>query len=256
MHTVMLASLRTVETPFTMCLTGGEPTLFPHIYDVVKGLAENDMCRNAVLMTNLSRSVEFYKKFADLKSERVVIMASAHPEYVDSHKFVSKSIELSRLSPMRFTAHVCLTDNPDTWQSTKSLLDELISNGVEVKPNVLFETRDSKQEYTDEFYSIFKPYLDNAGDGLIHDIECRFNDGTVEYLKDYEVEMRNLNRFKGYTCRTAAFKITMDGGVYNVCTDRKVSLLMNNKNLIKDEICPKEVCGGRQLLTYPKHHAV
>ena len=252
MYKGVLARLSTVEAPFTMCLTGGEPTLYPHIYDVVKGLSENDKCHNVVLMTNLSRPVSFYQQFADIGSERVVVMASAHPEYVKRDQFIQKSSILSKLSPMRFTAHVCLSDDPNTWPDTKSLIDALRAEGVNVKPNLLYETLDSKQNYTEEFYAIFEPYLEDNEGGLLHELRCEYDDGTSEVLKDYEVELKQLNHFKGFKCRTAAFKITMEGDIRNVCTDRRVPILLNNKNLLIEEVCPKEVCAGRQLLTYPK----
>lgn len=252
MYKSVLARLNTVETPFTMCLTGGEPTLYPHLYDVVKGLSENKNCVNAVLMTNLSRPVSYYQQFADIGSEKIVVMASAHPEYTKRDQFIQKAIAMSKHTPMRFTAHICLMDDPATWQTTKQYIDILRGEGVNVKPNLLYETLDSKQRYTKEFYDIFEPYLQDNDGGLLHELECRFDDGTVEALKDYEVELRGLNCFKGFRCKTAAFKITMEGEIRNVCTNRHIPILLNDKNLLVEEICPKDVCAGRQLLTYPK----
>lgn len=252
-HKLVTTRLRTVEMPFTVCLTGGEPTLYPGIYDVVKDLAGIDNCQNAVLMTNLSRPASFYEKFGLIGSSKVVVMASAHPEYVKADQFIEKSMLLAKMSPMRYTAHVCLVDDPNTWDTSERIITTLIDAGVNVKPNMLFETVDSKQDYTPEFYTRFLKYFEQESDSLIHEIECVFDDGTTGVLKDYEFEIEGLNRFKGYRCKTAAFKIMMDGTISNSCTGRALPLLLNDKNLVHEELCPKDVCDGRQLLTYHKY---
>lgn len=252
-HNLILARLKTVQMPFVVCLTGGEPTLYPNIREVMKGLSEIENCVDAVLMTNLSRPVTFYEKINEVATSKAVIMASAHPEYVEAERFIDKSVALSKLKPIRYTAHINLVSDPSTWAVSKHLLDTLIGEGVNVKPNMLFATIDSKQNYTQEFYNIFLPYFEANTDGLFHVIDCEFDDGTTAQLNDYQFEIEGLNKFKGYKCKTAAFQITMDGVIQNTCTGRVLPMLLNEKNLVHTETCPKDVCDGRQLLTYHKH---
>lgn len=84
---------------FNFSLSGGEPTLHPNYLEIVKELADDVPNCNAHglhMTTNLSRSINFLREYADIARafSSVSVTASYHSEYADKEKFAKKLIML------------------------------------------------------------------------------------------------------------------------------------------------------------------
>lgn len=248
----LLARLQHVETSFNVCITGGEPTLHPKLIDILAALAAIPMSQDIAVFTNLSRPTAYYQKIADLNSDKIVVFASYHPEYA-TDKFTARCLSVNAINNLRFSVHVTLSDKEQYWDSTAAFIDVLKANGVKCKPLILAPTKHYTPEYTDAFYEKFKSYLDNtAEEEFFNTIPITFADGSSALMKSYDVDIQQLNRFKGYTCTPASYSISIDGNIENTCTRRKAPLFLNNANLVVKETCPHDVCPSRRLLEFYK----
>lgn len=251
-YKIVLARLGMVETTFDICITGGEPTLHPNILEILDGIAKCKSSQDIALFTNLSRPAPYYEKIRDLKSKKIVVFASYHPEFAKDN-FLERCLAVSQIDDLRFSVHVSLHDDPQYWDQTIEVLDTLKSNNVQVKPLLLSANHHYEPKYTSEFYKIFKPYLDNTVEiQFFKDVECEYTDGTRESFKSYDFEIKGLNRFKGYECTPVSYSIDISGTIQNTCTRRRVPLSLVNKNLIVKETCPQDICPGRRLLKFYK----
>jgi len=258
---VTLARLSNIKLPFNMCITGGEPSLHPQVHEIVKRLALMEQCQDISFFTNLVKPADFYVDLSTHGCGKLVIFASYHPQYAHP-KFFNKCLEINNAPEIRFSVHVSMSDLPEQWPSTIEFLDFLESNQIEYKPCILSPTQDYQPNYTDEFFSKFQPYLDSAentagvSDGWTYfeEVECTFDDGSKQILKDYEIEHRELNRFKGYTCTPASLIVRMDGSINITCTNRKLPLYLGD-DIVKKETCPNEICPSRRMTNYYKERS-
>jgi organic radical activating enzyme len=256
MHNLTLAKLRTVEETFNVCLTGGEPTLHPEFMEIVQGLIDIPKCQNVSIFTNLSRPTKFFKQLAELKSDKIVILASYHPEFA-TDKFYSRCVELAQMPDLNFSVHLTLSDNPEYWDRTEQLILNLKAQQILYKPLLLSPTDLYTPKYSREFDQRFDQYLHSTGKNYVgndffKDIPITFLDGSSTVLKDFEIERNGLNKFKGYKCRTLSYAITMDGWIENTCTRRRAPMNLRNDGLIVTEICPHDTCPGRRLQQFYK----
>lgn len=250
-YKMVLARLKNVETTFNVCLTGGEPTLHPNILEILQELSSYNKCQDVAMFTNLSRPVKFFEKIRDINSPKITVMASYHPEYV-TDKFQEKCLELSKM--IKFSVHVTVHDTTKYWDSTLNFIDFCLANNIKMKPLLLSPNCFYKPNYTPEFFDKFSRVFNHDNDQLFpENIEFTLANGETTVLKSYEVESQGLNKFKGWTCRTMSYSISKDGNVSNTCTGRQVPLLLNNKNVVVDEVCPNDICPGRRLLKFYKY---
>jgi organic radical activating enzyme len=248
---LVIARLKTVAQNFDICLSGGEPTLHPHLLEIVTELDKIENCKTISIFTNMTRPSAYFKKFAEIESTKLSVLGSYHPAYY-SDKFIQRSIELDNMEHINYRVHLNMVDDRETWDTTEQMINEFKSTNVNYKINVLQSNGNWQADYSQEFYDRFLPYMDDKRKhDASDDIRCEFEDGHVEYLKDYEIEVRDLNRFKGYACTPLYYNISITGEVTNMCTRRVVPLNLKN-NLIKLESCPLDACHSRQMLDFYK----
>jgi len=253
-YKMVLARLGTVQRNFQMCLSGGEPTLHPQFLDIVNKMSAIDNCVQIAVMTNLSRSVDFYKQVEALNvlnkfnENKLLIMAAYHPEYYKD-KFLEKAIELHQHC-REFVVQLNLKDQPDTWDSTQLVIERLLEKKVKTRLNLLISNQNFTANYTSEFHERFGQYFDDTDHPF--EIPVEFEDGTHAMLKDHEIEINHWNKFQGYECTPVYYSISREGVITNLCTNREVGLSLGDNNLVRKEICPREVCLSKQTLEFPK----
>jgi hypothetical protein len=242
-----------VEQSFNVCITGGEPTLHPHIKDIINELINIPKSQSIAIFTNLTRSVKFFKELPS--SNKVVVFASYHPEFA-TDKFTERCLELSKTGIL-FSVHVTMSDKVMYWEQTRTLIDVLRDSNIPYRPCMLTPTRSYIPNYNDEIVQLITPYLETtgintSGNDFFKTIDVTYEDGSVKYFKEYEFMLNGMNKFKGYKCTPASYQINMDGKIESTCTRRKIPLQLSNKNLIVTEICPVEVCPSRRLINFYK----
>lgn len=260
-HQITLARLNNLNMPFNMCITGGEPTLYPYVQEVVQGLADMEQCQDISFFTNLVKPVEFYASLSNVGAGKLVVFASYHPQYAHP-KFFKKCLEINSLPGIRFSVHVSMSDSCELWPTTMEFLEFLKTNDIEFKPCILAPTQDFTPNYTDEFFNTFHTYLEEAEntDGAMggwtyfEEVNCTFEDGSQRSLKDYEIEYQGLNKFKGYTCTPASLTVRIDGTIDITCTGKKLPLYLGG-DIVKKETCPNDICPSRRMTNYYKERS-
>lgn len=249
-HNLTLAKIKSITSNFNMCITGGEPTLHPQFIEIIKSLVDMPTCLNVAVFTNLARSKEYYKSLKQIETDKLGICASFHPEFADSKKFIEKAIIINSTS-LSFSAQISMTDKPDDWPILIDLMDQLKSHQIACYPILLNPTSNFTPNYTKEFYELFRPYMMSTPEARqFKEIDCVFTDGTSGAMKDFDIEIQQMNRFKGYKCTPRAFQISMTGEIENACTRRRIPL--SERNIVREEICPVEICPSRRMLTFYK----
>lgn len=251
-HRITLARLRNIETPFQVCMSGGEPTLHPEIFDILQELESIPMCDDVAVFTNLSRPVKFYEQMNELKLGKTTMSASYHVEYANDDKFLERAVAISGMEHMKVQIHVSMTDDSTKWDQIKLFMDKSLALGIKCRPTLLLSNNNWQANYTDEFFEIFMPYFEQEEEHF-KTIPCTFKDDTEGTMKDYEIELKDWNRFKGWNCTPVVYQITIEGDIRNSCTQKAMPLLLSNKNIIRQEICPNDICPSRSMLRFPKY---
>lgn len=247
LHKLVIARLKKIQDPFMLMLVGGEPTLHPHLDEILTSLADIPMCE-AEIYTNLSRSLKFYEDILDNHSN-LHITASYHPEY-HNQEFIDKSIALK---DRNYAINICLSDDPKDWPHTRKMIDALNDGGVKVWYQRLYSANDREINYTKEFYEMFGEEYANITKSENFEHQFYYSDGTEQTLTPLEVLEKDLNKFKGWSCRTQMFNIDIEGNFLNYCTGDKLPMVFNKKDLYKNVICPiAEGCDCDQMFNFPK----
>lgn len=209
-NVIKILSLKKIKIPFTVELLGGEPTLHPDIFEIVKELCAIDNCIQVEITTNLSKSIKFFKQFDTPETDKVDIVASYHPEYF-TPKFIDKLIEIDKCKHLTITPLINLFHEKEYWQATLDLVDTLKNNKINFAGNLLyeFEGNDFTPKYTKEFWDIFEPiFYNNPLDESIHieesneltndNIDKYFNEKLVNYNEKFLINHRKLIKQERY----------------------------------------------------------
>lgn len=237
-YKVVLARLKMLKTDFNLELLGGEPTLHPNIYNVLHEVNSMEHCRNVEVVTNLSRSIDFFSSLNKPELNKTSVLASYHPEYFKG-SFIDKCAEISAFEHLDFMVNVNLFDRKETWQDTIDFITALNERNINYGFNFLNSTPTWKANYTDEFFDTFKEHMTTRQKT---DFPYEFTDGTTELVSESDIIARDLNRFKGYVCQPTMYKIKADGSIVNNCTSRTIPFTMPKDELIMKEVCPREYC--------------
>lgn len=107
---------------YKVVLSGGEPTIHPHIFDVIRMLHENlgERLNEVVIITNGSRNQDLYEKVADIaKSVNITMGISLHTDHVDMDHILKLIENLSRDINMGFAIML----NPDKREQVHEIYD-------------------------------------------------------------------------------------------------------------------------------------
>jgi len=256
-----LARLKKLDTDFELDMVGGEPTLHPKMADILLEVKSIPHCKAVLVATNLSRSLNYYKKLDRPELAGVEIAASLHPDFVDD-KFMDKALVLKDSQHIKFSVTLIMSDESKHWPVTLERIKMLKENGVNYSLQILSDTSHWTSAYPKEFYELFQSELDwSFADisqrashiNLTHKYE--FNDGTVEYLNDFQIYEKRFDRFKGFTCTPLFYEISVNGEIENICTGRKVGKLMPKAaDFIQQEVCPLDCCKCENMFNFPKEN--
>lgn len=240
-HKFIIARLKTVDFPFELCLTGGEPTLHPEFFEILNELCSIDNLQRVWMFTNLSRSLSFLTQIKEF-APKVVVYGSWHPEF-SKDDFLSKAIDLD------CEVHVSLINKQEYWNKTVQLINQLKNNNITYRLNVLQPTQTFVPQYLKDFEDTFLPHLDDAVDTF--GITVTYDDGSIERHTEHSLQIKELNYFKGYTCTPKSFQIDLDGNIKNICTGKVMTLQLSQQKIIEEVKCPVDEC-LEGLLMYPK----
>lgn len=211
-------------------LLGGEPTLHPEIKYIVDELTSYDQCNTIELVTNLTKSVDWYK---EIETDKMLISASLHPRYYNE-KFYIKCKELT---DMNSNLHVVvnLPNQMTEWRTVRDFMNRALDNGMYVKYNYIHDVEGIyTSSYSDEFYDYFSTTLDKCNNEMVRFVK---DNGDVDLVPEYLARRDNMisfyNKFK---CTPKNWFVSLDGNIHNTCTGEELDITMSN--LEKEVVCP------------------
>lgn len=244
LYKLTLERLRKVTTPFDIDIYGGEPTLHPEFNTILSALADMEQCRMIEVKTNLSRSLSFYQQMYD--HPKLYVSASYHPEH-HNWAFIEKCIALK---DNNFSCHISMSDRPEHWAQTIELISLFDKHGVNYDFNMLFSVKDCNIDYTPEFYAAYGIMVPNIQ--LQPKYRFKFADNTIKWYNNVEIEELKLNSFKGFNCQALMYEINTLGEIKNMCTGRKLPLIIKREHTHITENCPLESCSCDVMFNFYK----
>lgn len=246
---------------FSVELIGGEPTLHPNLKIIMQKLDRVDREKfiYCELITNLSRSENYFHSLFSTLSDRFVIKPSYHPQYY-TNVFMDKIKALSKCYNVRPT--VVVSDDTNYTDQTKQFLDTLIDEQIEYDLQLLYCTSIYKTGYTNSLYLEYKKYFDHnklARKKYMTEWSLSDMNENIPYTVDgnettynmNNIKEQKLNMFAGYSCTPNYWEITSDGNIYNSCTREKLKYDLSN--IYKKVTCPvKSGCHELHKLYYYK----
>jgi organic radical activating enzyme len=228
--------------------TGGEPTLNPNFYNMLKYLHN---INRISFTTNGSRSIEYYKKCINLVN---LITFSYHMEYndfkpemiIDLQKYIEKRKrkmvkvhvmflpttldkvkELKNVFEKNNVKYVIRRIRPSyhkSYSDNEYWPDGRLKKGVIVPPfdtnsiSVLLQTKDSGTNHSggDDYYSIEElQFLKDESGFNFKNLIIHNDDGSKEVSNVNQITGDKLNQFKGWKCwaGSQSMRIGTDGNV-------------------------------------------
>lgn len=268
---------------YDITFTGGEPTIHPHMIDLIYMLRDKlqERLREILIITNGSRNEKFYQKIVEIaKSLNISMQVSVHTDHVDMEHF----LELIELLSNNVNLYIPLMFNPDKREEVHLIFDILCEYrkrfpfNMEVKTLRLSNSVDPR--YTDDdlqwiqetikyFHALERavkvkstkklPVMMN----MFHDIEIDGERQVVETVNLDPNYTNGLADFSGMYCvaNTANLRIEENGlcrGLIcylppNMCNIyEKDSLKAVRDNLIHAIQCNKKLCGCPSANYVPK----
>lgn len=259
-----------------MTLSGGEPTIHPHISDLVVMLHEKlkDRLNWLEIITNGSRNKNFYEGVADIsKSAPISLTISIHTDHVDMEHILELIEKLSR----SVRIHLSLMFNPAKREEVQLIYDILYEyrktfpffmNVVTLRDGDRLDPRYTKEDliWQEKAIAHFKALVDGISGKvpalkqlkrvmhIFHDVE---DNGERKII---ETENRMLNftngliKFTNMYCiaHSAVLRIQEDGSCRGmICHADPCVCNVYQENALKDVRdklihavkCPLHICG-------------
>jgi len=241
-YKLVLERLKMLDLPFNIDLYGGEPTLHPEINLILSTLCEMENCKQIEIKTNLSRSLAFYNSLTS--HSKIKISASYHYEY-DSPEFLYKCIGLKNKN---IYCHISMPPDADNWDKLDFLIAQLTANQIPYDFNYLFSTPYKQIVYSPEFYNRY-----SSSKQTVSNINYRYlTQAGEQWLDISEIKQHHLDSFKGFKCQARMYEIDIHGEITNICTGKKLPLVIKSSNIDSLSICPLLNCSCDVMLNFYK----
>jgi len=244
----VLYKLQHMDFDFEVDLLGGEPTLHPHLPEIVGALEALPHCKRINLYTNFTAKLKYYKQF-DVKHSKLTLCLSYHAEY---HKRIFKKYLALRsiTNNMKMFVEVNLYPKREYFNQIQTLIHNLKEHDIRFGVNTVRENKYWDNTVDEGFEEIFNTYLqDTMINPLARSVRHKTNKG-VEFLNENYVIQNNISYY-GYTCEALMYSIDINGDIFNTCSGEKVRL--TDTSFVKPIICPnKNTCPCPDMLYYRK----
>lgn len=235
---------------FEVDLVGGEPTLHPEIIQVIKSLNDIETCKSIILITNLSKSMDFFHKLDDMLLDKLEINCSVHFEYYIKNKTLDKILQIYKNTNLKIEPVVLLADNPDYWKQVIDFLDTCIEHGIEYNCVFLEPAFGNEPNYSDDFFKTFENYIKHGRSKTGDMYRIITNDGKQHLINIKDIYVNKIKNFKGWKCTPKSWSIDVKGSITNACTGEPLQFRGDNMNICVS--CPRTRCSCNVWWNYDK----
>jgi hypothetical protein len=197
-------------TEFHWSFSGGEPTAYKQLPDLVKHLGETESTYQSIHMTtNLSPGSKWWNTWCANTAllQRRSITASFHEEFAREQEFGDKCLQL-----MHELVHVTINQVmvPEQFYQTLERCNRLRARGINVtlKPQSNNTATAIVEGYTDEMISIMQNDFEQQ-----EGYQIRLTDGKQDYFIDQAERFNALgfNSFTNWTCNAGYQSVIIRG---------------------------------------------
>ena len=197
-------------TQFHWSFSGGEPTAYKYLLDLVKHLDELESSYQSLHMTtNLSPSLTWWRNWhnATCLLQRRSITASYHAEFANEQDFGNKCLQL-----MYDRVHVTINQVmvPNVFFETLDRCNRFRKRGINVtlKPQSNDTATDIVDGYTPEMIKIMQDDFEQQ-----EGFQIRLTDGDQDYYVDQAERFNALgfNSFTNWTCNSGYQSVIIKG---------------------------------------------
>ena len=191
---------------FHWSFSGGEPTAYKQLLDLVKHLDEIESSYQSIHMTtNLSPGSKWWKSWCDATGllQRRSITASFHAEFAKEQEFGDKCLQLMNEAVLVTINQVMV---PEKFWETYERLERFHKRGINVtlKPQSDPTASFVVSGYTDEMIALMQTGFPQRNNGEeVYQIAL-YDDNNNEYFFD-QAERFNafgFNKFQGWSCNS------------------------------------------------------
>ena len=237
-------------TNFHWSFSGGEPTAYKQLLDLVKHLDEKESSYQSVHMTtNLSPGSKWWNTWCKNTEmlQRRSITASFHDEFAKEQEFGDKCLQL-QYELVHVTVNQVMV--PEKFYELYERMERLHKRGVNVtlKPQSDLTASYIVDGYTEEMIHLMKTgFPQRNAEQPIYQVSL-YDANNNEYQLD-QAERFNafgFNRFKGWTCNAGYQSVIIKGNevkrAYS-CKEQNLGTLDTNFELFKlPQPCITETC--------------
>ena len=240
---------------FHFSLSGGEPTLHPGYFDILKYLSDdinNTNYTSIHMTTNLSKSKTWFETYITHASlfHRASITASYHPEYaINNRKFADKLLYLQN-NNIKITINIVMT--PERFDKLYDVACYFCDRGLNttLKPQSDPHANHVVKGYTQHQLDILHNGMPQQDDGkAIMQVELIDDTGNVWYMDQAErLNAFNFNKFKGWICESGYRSIIIREPCGSIkrsysCWDKPIGNIETGFKLFKEpQPCISETC--------------
>jgi organic radical activating enzyme len=197
-------------TEFHWSFSGGEPTAYRDLPNLIKHLDETQSPYQSIHMTtNLSPGSKWWKNWCDITGslQRRSITASFHAEFAREQEFGDKCLQL-----MYERVHVTVNQVmvPEVFFETLERCERLRSRGINVtlKPQSNTSATAIVEGYTEEMINIMRNDFEQQ-----EGYQIRLTDGNKNYFVDQAERFNALgfNSFTNWTCNSGYQSVIIRG---------------------------------------------
>ena len=231
-------------TEFHWSFSGGEPTAYKQLPELVKHLDELESSYQSIHMTtNLSPGSKWWKNWCTNTEllQRRSITASFHAEFAKEQEFGDKCLQL-----MYERVHVTVNQVmvPEHFFETLERCERLRKRGINVtlKPQSNDTATAIVDGYTPEMIDIMQNDFEQQ-----EGFQIRLTDGTTDYYIDQAERFNALgfNQFTNWTCNAGYQSVIIKGNevkrAYS-CFDQPLGTIENFELFKEPQLCTTPRC--------------
>ncbi len=234
---------------FHWSFSGGEPTAYKQLPELIKHLDETKSSYQSIHMTtNLSPGSKWWKSWCDSTAllQRRSITASFHDEFAREQEFGDKCLQL-----MYELVHVTINQVmvPEKFYELYERMERFHKRGINVtlKPQSNETASSVVDGYTEEMIHLMRTGFPQKSRGEDF-YQIRLNDGIKDYYFD-QAERFNafgFNKFKDWTCNSGYQSVIIRGNEVKrsySCKDQSLGTLTTGFELFdKPRVCITDSC--------------
>ena len=236
-------------TEFHWSFSGGEPTAYKQLNDLVKHLDEQESTYQSIHMTtNLSPGSKWWNTWCKNTEmlQRRSITASFHDEFAREQEFGDKCLQL-QYELVHVTINQVMV--PEKFYELYARMERFHKRGINVtlKPQSNLTASAVVDGYTEDMIQKMREGFPQRANGE-EVYQVRLNDGHSDYFLD-QAERFNafgFNKFKDWTCNAGYQSIVIRGNevkrAYS-CKDEPIGTISDGFKIFKEPtLCISESC--------------